>query len=80
MNKRIYVVTNGDDRRLVNAANRQQAVAHVAKSSIGCNVATQMELVAMVAAGVKLEQASPEGQEQLPLDAIANVEPVAALQ
>lgn len=74
MKKRIYVVTAGTDQRLVSAANRQQAVAHVARSTIGCEVASQMDLVAMVGNGVKLEQASPEGQEQLPIAGLDNVE------
>ena len=62
--KRIYVV-NG---RLVEAANKSQAVNHVARATISAEVATQSQLVALIKEGVEVEQASPCAEQlELPI-------------
>ena len=57
---RIYKAQTPTGARLVRAANRAQAVATVARDIIKAEVATQDDLVALVAQGVKVENASDE--------------------
>ena len=57
---RIYKAQTPTGARLVRAANRSQAVATVARDIIKAEVATQDDLVAFVAQGVKVENASDE--------------------
>ena len=56
MAERIYVVGGPQGIRLVNAATKQQAIAHVANSTIHAHVASQTDLVELVSAGAKVEQ------------------------
>ncbi|HOX27344.1 MAG TPA: hypothetical protein PLL30_16850 [Candidatus Krumholzibacteria bacterium] len=65
--KRIYMVSHGTERHLVNAGNRQQAISHIARKTIGCVVANQMDLVKCLEAGIKVQEASAETPEQLPI-------------
>lgn len=58
---RIYSVTNGESARLVRATNRAQALAHVARTTFACGVATQDELVDLLASGVEVEIAGADG-------------------
>ena len=53
--KRIYVVTTDAGARLVEAASRAQAISYVAKNTITADVASQRDLVSLVAAGVSVE-------------------------
>ena len=53
--KRIYLIGNGQQVRLVRATNRAQAIAHVVRSSIAVSVATQDELVKLLTHGAKVE-------------------------
>lgn len=53
--KRIYAVTMGATTRLVEAANRAQAVSHVARDTIIAAVATQGNLIALTKSGVEVE-------------------------
>ena len=55
MASRIYVVGSPAGIRLVNAITRQQAIAHVAHSTINAHVASQMDLVELIARGVTVE-------------------------
>lgn len=55
MAERIYVVGGPQGIRLVNAATKQQAIAHVANSTIHAHVASQTDLVELVSAGAKVE-------------------------
>lgn len=62
---RIYLVNiDGGDtphaNRLVRAANRPQAVSHVAKELFATRVASQDDLVSLLDQGVKVETASAE--------------------
>lgn len=59
MKKRIYIV-NSDAPFLVRAANRHQALSHVARATMKVEVATQDDLVELLSAGVKVQEASPE--------------------
>jgi len=68
--KRIYLVGTGQQVRLVRAPNRAQALAHVARSTIAVNVASQDDLVKMLTAGIKVEDVSPQ-VEQTELEEVA---------
>ena len=57
---RIYRTNTPTGSRLVRAANRAQAIAHVARDIIKADVATQDDLIALVAEGVKVEAASEQ--------------------
>ena len=52
---RIYKTMTPTGARLVRATNRSQAIAAVARDIIKAEVATQDDLVALVAQGVKVE-------------------------
>jgi hypothetical protein len=56
--QRIYIVGHGQTVRLVKAAHRAQALAHVARSLINVKVANQDELVEAVSRGVAVETAA----------------------
>lgn len=58
--RRIYKVTDGEDIHLVRAANRAQALTHVAKGRRSLSVATQEDLVGALATGVAVEDAGPD--------------------
>jgi hypothetical protein len=53
--KRIYAVTIGATTRLVEAANKSQAINHVAKDTVLAAVATQGDLIALTKSGVEVE-------------------------
>ena len=65
----IYLV-NGElfktvEPRLVRAATRQQALNHVAKSLLTVTLASQEDLVSLVAEGVKVEDYKNTDQQEL---------------
>ena len=55
MATRIYVVGGPTGIRLVDATTKQQAIAHVANSTINAHVASQKDLVELLARGVTVE-------------------------
>lgn len=55
---RIYKTLTPTGARLVRAANKHQAIASVARDIIKAEVASQDDLVALVAQGVKVEDVS----------------------
>jgi hypothetical protein len=55
MAERIYVVGGPQGIRLVNAGTRQQAIAHVANSTIKAHVASQTDLVELLGKGMPVE-------------------------
>ena len=57
---RIYAVTNRETgfEHLIRATNQAQAVRHAARNQFTVDVATQDQLVELVAAGVKVEDSS----------------------
>ena len=63
---RIYAVTDGDtdEKYLVRASTTAQAVAHVSKR-FAATVATQDELVELLAGGVEVETYRPAKQAEL---------------
>lgn len=63
MSERIYVVGSPQGIRLVNATTRQQAIAHVANSTIKAHVASQTDLVELLGKGVAVEQYKPANLE-----------------
>lgn len=65
MASRIYVVGGPAGIRLVNAITRQQAIAHVAHSTINAHVASQMDLVELIARGVTVETVKTPEQVDL---------------
>jgi hypothetical protein len=66
MASRIYVVGSHSGIRLVDAATKQQAVAHVANSTINAHVASQKDLVELLARGVTVEGVKAPEQIDLP--------------
>ena len=59
MKERIYIVKNTetDESTLVRAGNRPQAVAHVCKALLVCNVASQEAIVEILSDGGSVETA-----------------------
>lgn len=60
MTTRIYKTLTPTGARLVRAANRAQAIATVARDIIKAEVATQDDLVALLAQGVKVEESNAD--------------------
>jgi hypothetical protein len=65
----IYLV-NGQlgetvEPRLVRATNRQQALSHVAKSMLTVTLASQEDLVSLIAEGVRVEDYKNTDQQEL---------------
>lgn len=56
---RIYLVSMGDDQRLIRALNRTNAVAHFASSRIKVSIPDQDDLLAAGRAGMAIEEAAP---------------------
>lgn len=65
---RIYIVGYGQETRLVRAANRAQAVNHVASGIIKVQVPTQDELIDLITRGASVESALRQEQDELPLE------------
>ena len=63
MAERIYVVGGPQGIRLVNATTKQQAIAHVANSTIKAHVASQTDLVELLTKGLTVEQYKPANME-----------------
>jgi hypothetical protein len=63
MAERIYVVGGPQGIRLVNATTKQQAIAHVANSTIKAHVASQTDLVELLTKGILVEQYKPANLE-----------------
>jgi hypothetical protein len=55
--KRIYAVKTASGKRLVEAANKAQAINHVARDTITAEVAQQGILIALTKAGIEVEVA-----------------------
>ena len=55
--KTVYIVESGDDKHLVAASNKSQAVRHVTTSTISVRVAKPLDVAQMIGAGIKLETA-----------------------
>lgn len=62
----IYVVGGPSGIRLVQAVTRQQAIAHVAHTTINAHVASQMDLVELLARGVTVEALKDPEQPACP--------------
>lgn len=58
--KRIYLVSTPAGLRLIDAANKSQAINHVASTTITATVATQTDLVGLIQDGIKVETAGGE--------------------
>ena len=63
MSSRIYVIGGPQGIRLVNATTKQQAIAHVANSTIKAHVASQTDLVELLTKGLTVEQYKPANME-----------------
>jgi len=63
MAERIYVVGGPQGIRLVNATTKQQAIAHVANTTIKAHVASQTDLVELLTKGLTVEQYKPANME-----------------
>ncbi len=51
MNTRIYTVYNDNERYLVRATTRNQAIAYVARQMYACRIATQDDLIEITKEG-----------------------------
>lgn len=58
--QRIYLVTHGDDKRLIRAISQANARNHIARNSIAVAVASQDDIVALISTGQKVEETSNE--------------------
>ena len=56
--QRIYVVTNGDQSHLVQAASQAQAIRHIAGKRFDVRVAKTLDVAQLMSKGVALEAAS----------------------
>ena len=56
--QRIYVVTNGDQSHLVQAASQAQAIRHIAGKTFDVRVAKTLDVAQLMSKGVALETAS----------------------
>ena len=63
---RIYVVGGPSGIRLVNANTKSQAITHVANNTINAHVASQKDLVELLAKGVQVENFNHPAQHGLP--------------
>ena len=63
MAERIYVVGGPQGIRLVNATTKQQAIAHVANTTIKAHVASQQDLVELLTKGITVEHYKPANME-----------------
>ena len=62
MKTRIYLVTDGTEKRLVRAQSQAQAVRHCVKH-YSAETPTAEQLVSLVSAGTKVEDAQGEAHE-----------------
>lgn len=68
---RIYVVINGEERRLVEAGSAAQAIRHCVRHRYNAKVATPKEVASFMAAGFSIEHASEmeaNGAQAAPVD------------
>lgn len=56
--QRIYVVTNGNNNHLVQAASQAQAIRHIAGKTFDFRVAKTLDVAQLMNKGVMLEVAS----------------------
>lgn len=56
--QRIYVVTNGNNNHLVQAASQAQAIRHIAGKTFDVRVAKTLDVAQLMNKGVMLEVAS----------------------
>jgi len=56
--QRIYIVTNGDQSHLVQAASQAQAIRHIAGKTFDVRVAKTLDVAQLMSKGVALEAAT----------------------
>lgn len=57
---RVYLVTNGDTKKLVEASSQAQALRHVVRSQFTVTVPTTLDLVVLMQGGAKVEKAGAD--------------------
>ena len=60
MNTRIYKVNTPNGSRLVRAVNKTQAIGFIARACLDAALATQDDLIALLADGVQVEAVNTE--------------------
>ena len=60
MTTRIYLVSGGDQPRLVRASSQAQAIGHIVRGTYKAIVASQVDLVELLPNGTQIEEASTE--------------------
>lgn len=63
MSKRIYRVISANGDKLVRASSQAQAIRHVVTNTYTAKVATQDDLISMLESGMKVDDASADGEE-----------------
>ena len=61
--KRIYLVISGDNERLIEAANKSQALSYAARTTYSAAVASQLDLVRLLKDGTAVESVDDDGQD-----------------
>ena len=66
MSTRIYLVTDRESqaKRLIRAGNQAQAIRHAVASRFGAEVASQNDLVTLLAAGQAVESATQTSETE----------------
>lgn len=59
MSKRMYIAEHAGQTRVVSAANKNVAIAHIAKDMVKVRVAKANDMPALVRAGIAIEEAQP---------------------
>jgi hypothetical protein len=57
--KRLYIVSHGDQKRLVKATSQSAAVNHVARGQIKAEIAKPLDIAELMQSGVKVEDTEP---------------------
>lgn len=60
---RLYLVADGDSKRLVRAVSPAQALAHVARTAFSVTIPSQDDLLLLGKSGIEVETAGKEAAE-----------------
>lgn len=74
---RIYVVINGEEKRLVDAASAAQAIRHCVKNKYSAKAASPKEIAQFMKSGLQVETASDDSAPIQPQSANAQTQQTA---
>lgn len=75
---RIYVVINGEEKRLVDAASAAQAIRHCVKNKYSAKAATPKDIALYMSAGITIEKAADDGLIPTPAHSASAQQPTTA--